>query len=123
MKMRSVCFVVLLLGISCKPKSEKGITKVDKAFMQETVVGKDVQLIDVRTPEEFNSGNIDGAVNYNIINQETFLKQIENLDKDKPVYLYCRMGGRSNRAARLLKREGFTQIFDFSGGYNAWVKE
>ena len=123
MKMCSVCFVVLLLGISCKSKSEKGITKVDKAFMQETVVGKDVQLIDVRTPEEFDSGNIDGAVNYNIINRKAFLKQIENLDKDKPVYLYCKMGGRSNRAARLLKREGFTQIFDFSGGYNAWVKE
>ncbi len=123
MKLPSICLVLLLLGFSCKSRSEKVITVVDKSFMQETVVGQEVQLIDVRTPEEFNSGNIEGAVNYNIINREVFLKQIENLDKDQPVYLYCKMGGRSNRAAQLLKQEGFTQIFDFSGGYNDWVKE
>ncbi|MEM8507223.1 MAG: rhodanese-like domain-containing protein [Bacteroidota bacterium] len=123
MKLRLICFVLFLLGISCKSGNEKTITLVDKAFMQEKVVGKNVQLVDVRTPEEFNSGRIAGAVNYNIINREVFLTQIEDLDKDQPVYLYCKMGGRSNRAAQVLKQEGFTKIFDFSGGYNAWVSD
>ena len=91
--------------------------------MKENVIGKDVQLVDVRRQEEFEAGHIDDAVNYNVINSTVFLQQIEELDKNQPVYLYCRMGGRSKRAARLLKKQGFTKIYDYSGGYNDWVLE
>ena len=91
--------------------------------MQEAVKGNNVQLVDVRTPEEYAAGYIGEAVNYNIIDSETFLRQIEGLDKEEPVYLYCKMGGRSNRAAILLKEKGFTAIYDYSGGYNDWVSE
>jgi len=91
--------------------------------MKTDVVGKNVQLIDVRTMEEYEAGHIDDALNFNIIDSETFVKQIENLNKNEPVYLYCKMGGRSSRAADILKEKGFTKICDYSGGYNDWVSE
>ena len=121
MKYFSYCCLVLVLAFSCKRKTPEQITIVDKAFLKEEVIGKPVQLIDVRTQEEYDSGHIDDALNFNIINNETFLEQIETLDKNEPVFLYCKMGGRSNRAAQLLKDQGFTKIYDYSGGFNDWV--
>ena len=117
-----LCILLALVGVSCQ-QSVNSITKVDKTFLKEEVLGKDVQLVDVRTPEEYEAGHIQGAVNYNIINSEAFLGQIKALDKDQPVYLYCKMGGRSDRAANLLKEQGFSKIFDYSGGYNDWVTD
>lgn len=119
---RITCILVLFFGLACKSGDSQTITLVDNVFIENEVVGKDVQLVDVRTEEEYESGHIDDAVNFNIIDSETFLNQIETLDKNEPVYLYCKMGGRSNRAANILKEKGFTKIFDYSGGYNDWVQ-
>lgn len=115
-------FLSLSLWVSCTSQNAS-ITKIDKAYLINQVIDKEVQLIDVRTPEEFESGHIGDALNFNIIDSNTFLKQIQNLDKEKPVYLYCKMGGRSNRAAQVLLENGFTQIYDYSAGYNDWVTD
>lgn len=104
--------------ISCQPQ-EGFIKKINKTAIKTKVIGKDVQLIDVRTPQEYKNGFIDDAVNFNI-NDDTFIDQIDALDKNEPVYLYCRMGGRSNRAAELMKARGFKKIYDYSGGYDDW---
>ena len=122
-QIRKAFFFALILSatVSCQTKSEAIIIRVNKSVFEEDVLGKNVQLIDVRTSEEYEAGHIDDAVNYNIIDSDTFLAQIENLDKEQPVYLYCKMGGRSNRAAELLKKKGFKKIFDYSGGYNDWL--
>ena len=107
-----------LWTLSCHPQ-ESTVQKIDKATVKAEVIGKDVQLVDVRTPQEYNNGHIDDAVNFDI-NGTSFLKQIKTLDKEKPVYLYCKMGGRSNRAAEILKSKGFKKIFDYTGGYDDW---
>lgn len=122
MKFAKVIFLLIIVN-GCQPTQESNITKIDKAYLIENVIGKNVQLIDVRTEEEYEIGRIDDAVNFNVVQGEKFLEQIKTLDKSKPVYLYCKAGGRSNRAAELLKSEGFTQIFDYSGGYNDWVQK
>lgn len=127
MQLLLLCCSVLALACQDNPKKQvhgmDGISIIDKEDVKTHVIGKEVQLVDVRTAEEFAAGHIGHAVNYNIIDSQTFLKQIERLDKNKPVYLYCKMGGRSNRAALLLKENGFTEIYDYSGGYNNWVIE
>lgn len=79
----------------------------------------DYYLIDVRTSDEYKQGNIEGSLNYDILNG-TLQSKIESLDKNKAIYVYCAMGGRSNKAAQLLKKEGFSKIYDLRGGYNAW---
>ncbi len=99
------------------------IETIDKAALKEAIKIDNVQLIDVRTAEEYEAEHIGNAVNFNIIDRKAFVDQIKDLDKEKPVYVYCKIGGRSNRAAKLLKEKGFLKIYDYSGGYNDWVSE
>ena len=123
MRSIAICLLVVLSGWSCKTDKTTAITIVDKDFVKQEVIGKDVQLLDVRTAAEFEAGHIDDAVNFDVKNTQQFLKQIETLDKTQPVYLYCKLGGRSNKAAELLSKNGFSQIFDYSGGWQDWSKE
>jgi rhodanese-related sulfurtransferase len=116
-------FLFSLFIFACNTSIGQTIETVDKQTIKADVIGKQVQLIDVRTAEEYGSGHIDHAVNYNINNGDTFLIQIQKPDKNKPVYLYCKMGGRSNKAAKLLKEQGFKKVFDYSGGYVDWILE
>ena len=90
---------------------------------KEVVVGKDVQLVDVRTPDEYNAGKIDDAINIDYFNQETFKKEFEKLDKNKPIYVYCKSGHRSHESAVLLEEMGFKEIYDLEGGYMAWTEK
>jgi len=79
----------------------------------------DIQLIDVRTPKEFNNGHIEDAVNINYYDKD-FMDQMSTLDKNKDIYIYCRSGGRSGYAASKLKKQGFTKIYDLQGGMLNW---
>lgn len=77
------------------------------------------QLIDVRTPGEYGEGTIEGAVNIDYYSDD-FKAQIAELDKNQPVYLFCRSGGRSGKAMQIFKEEGFTEIYNLIGGYSGW---
>jgi rhodanese-related sulfurtransferase len=72
-----------------------------------------VQLVDVRTPREYAEGNIDGFIN---IPLDDIRNNITALNKNKPVYVYCRMGLRGYIASRILAQHGF-DAFNLSGGY------
>lgn len=76
-------------------------------------------IIDVRTPGEVAQGKIKGARNINV-NASDFSAQLEKLDKSKPVAVYCVAGVRSARAMDLMKRAGFTTIYNLEGGIKAW---
>lgn len=78
-------------------------------------------IVDVRTPGEFNSGNIAGAKNINIAGN--FSEEIQKLDKDKPVFVYCAVGGRSSKAAQMMNEMGFKEVYNVMGGYNAYVNQ
>jgi rhodanese-related sulfurtransferase len=69
-------------------------------------------LLDVRTPEEFASGHIAGAVN---ISLQTLQSNLASVPKDQPVVIYCRSGNRSATAAQVLAEAGYTQVFDMGG--------
>ncbi|HER40444.1 MAG TPA: rhodanese-like domain-containing protein [Salinimicrobium catena] len=81
---------------------------------------KDIQLVDVRTPEEFKEGHIKGAKNIDFFSED-FITQFEALDKNEPVYIYCRSGNRSAKASKKLSEAGFKKIIDLQGGYKAWT--
>lgn len=83
---------------------------------------KDVQLIDVRTPEEFGEGHIEGAENIDFYS-DNFQNEFDKLDKEKPVYLYCRSGVRSNQSAQKLSEMGFKEIYDLEGGFLNYNKK
>jgi rhodanese-related sulfurtransferase len=84
------------------------------------ITSKKVQLVDVRTPNEYKGGHIKNAVNIDFFNHSNFILSFSKLDKEQPVYLYCRSGNRSQKAARKLDSLGFKKIFDLKGGYMSW---
>lgn len=81
-----------------------------------------VQLVDVRTPQEFAAGSIDNALNINY-QAEDFATKIQALDKSKPVYVFCRSGVRSGKASKVMEELGFSKIYDLQGGYLAWSQK
>ncbi|MBC3787333.1 thioredoxin domain-containing protein [Spirosoma utsteinense] len=78
------------------------------------------QLLDVRTPGEFGGGHLPGAKNLDFRNPD-FGKNLASLDKKKPVYVYCLSGGRSTEAAKLMREQGFTSVYELQGGYLKWT--
>ncbi|MEM9077291.1 MAG: rhodanese-like domain-containing protein [Bacteroidota bacterium] len=122
MRSLSSILLVLAISISCKSSSAQEVVRIDGQYIMDEVIGKEVQLVDVRSQAEYKSGHIDDAVNMNVMDRKRFIQQIEALDKEEPVYLYCKSGVRSKNAAELLKKEGFSKIFDYSGGYDDWKK-
>jgi rhodanese-related sulfurtransferase len=82
---------------------------------------KAAQLIDVRTPKEYNDGHIGAAKNIDFYGS-TFKTQMEKLDRNKPVLLYCHSGGRSGQALTMLKSMGFKEVYDLKGGWSSWPK-
>jgi len=80
-----------------------------------------VQLVDIRTHEEFKQGHIENADNMNVLDS-SFIKQITKYQKDIPVYVYCTAGGkRSEDAAKILKENGHN-VVNLEGGIIEWTK-
>lgn len=79
-------------------------------------------ILDVRTPQEYQSGHIAGAVNIDFYASD-FPKQLNALDKSKTYVVYCRSGHRSGQAVSLMKQLGFTHIYDIQGGLSTWMRK
>ncbi len=77
-------------------------------------------LLDVRTDEEFQSGHIPGALMIDYY-AENFAERISTLDKAKTIYIYCRSGGRSGRAMKIMQEQGFDRLYNLDGGIKAWT--
>lgn len=112
-------FLSALFG-SSKATATENIVILDKKAYADAIASKNVQLVDVRTPMEYNSGHIKSAINIDFFNASDFNTSFEKLDKNQPLYVYCRSGARSQKAARKLVSMGFKEIYDLRGGYNSW---
>lgn len=111
-------FLTAFLGCSTAQQKDEITTAELK-----TLLGKEsIQLVDVRTPQEHEAGVIQSAELINYFDTDFVAQISKKINKDKPVYLYCRTGNRSGSAAELLRREGFKAI-NVAGGYNQWKKE
>jgi rhodanese-related sulfurtransferase len=112
-------FLTLFTMINCNMQSSKNVRIVDKETFKKEIAVKNAQIIDVRTPAEYEEGAIPKAINMDVL-QADFSKKIKTLDATKPVYIYCRSGARSKKAAQILEQEGFKKIIDLKGGYLNW---
>ena len=130
-----IAFLILVsLGINSCTSSQsspngKEITQIGQIAKDVTVsefndfIKKgEGQLIDVRTPNEFESGNIASSANIDFYSAG-FQDQLTKLDKNKPVYLYCRSGRRSGIAMNLMKDMGFMAVYNLDGGIIAWQEQ
>ena len=81
----------------------------------------DLVLLDVRTPEEFADGHVDGASLIDFYDAD-FADRIGELDPDASYVVYCRSGNRSGQTVELMRQLGFTDVQDVDGGVLAWAE-
>lgn len=79
-----------------------------------------VQLLDVRTVDEYRAGHISQSVLADWKNASQFKQYVQYLDKTKPIYVYCAGGVRSKAAATWLRDNGYTNVFELAGGLSQW---
>jgi len=96
-------------------------SELDAEKFSQKVADTTIQLLDVRTSKEYNSGHLKHALQANWNQPDQFRERVQSLDKQKPVYVYCLVGGRSSAAAQWLREQGFT-VYNLQGGINAWKK-
>ena len=112
--------LVLAPFVSCaQPASGSGHEVLSPAEFKSRLATAPGTLVDVRTPEEWKDGVIEGALLIDFHSAD-FASTIKNVDASKPVYLYCAAGGRSYKAAQLLGKEGYTHVVELDGGMGAW---
>jgi rhodanese-related sulfurtransferase len=88
-------------------------------LIRKNKVNPDFVILDVRTPEEFESGYIEGAVNINY-NSDTFAEDLNKLDKNKTYFVYCRTGRRSSDTANIMTKQGFKKLYLIDGDIVKW---
>jgi len=111
--------------IECTPKksdqstgpSTVNVEIIDVDKVADFIAQKeDLQIVDVRTEDEYVQGSLPGSVNMEI-RAHNFEEQLATLDKEKPVLVYCARGGRSKRASDKMIQMGFKELYDIDGGY------
>lgn len=114
-------FSLVVCCQSCVAQNDIKVLSVDdfKAKLEKDTT---LQLVDVRTPEEFKAGHIKNALNINYLGAD-FENQIQKLDKNRPVLLYCKSGIRSGKAALVMKKQGFKSLYNLDGGYVQWAAD
>jgi len=108
-----------LFGMWCSKVNaqESALTRLDSIAFFEGAKEKNALLIDVRTKTEFKQGHLKGAKQVDFLQPEKFESFFKRKDTLEPVYLYCRSGNRSQKAAKYLESIGFKKIYDLKGGY------
>lgn len=118
--MKNILLLLLITVSSITNAQQKQkVELVPPAAFEKKMATQKGQVIDVRMPKEFQAGHIAGAVNMHVYDKD-FEQRLDKLDKNKPVYVYCKAGGRSAEATETLKSKGFKAIVELDGGMDAW---
>jgi len=112
-------FLVFFITIFSSGSQAQNSITVDQYDVR--IKDSNVVVLDVRTSGEFNTGHIKNALQADWTNRVQFDDRTQYLDKNKTVYVYCQSGGRSNSAAEVLRKQGYT-VVNLDGGLTAWKK-
>ncbi len=107
---------LLIVQLGMAQMKTKPITSLSEEQLNSVI------LVDVRTPAEFKEGHLKNAKNIDWLG-DTFAKQFKTVSKDQPVYVYCKVGGRSYKAAEWLLANGFKDVTNLAGGYDAYEEK
>ena len=116
-----VClFIMIFFCINCN--SQVALKAITTKELKVLLSQENIQLMDVRTPEEIKEGAIQTAFFVNYFDVDFENVATAKLNKSKPVYLYCRSGNRSGKACKILKEKGF-EVINVLEGYKQWNME
>lgn len=120
MKLKLILIFSILIGFASCVKEIKGVKNISVIELKNRINNGSVQLLDVRTAKECANGTIKNALEIDITATNFEQQAIKSLDKSKPVYIYCRSGGRSLIASKILTEKGY-KVYNVEGGYMAWI--
>ena len=117
-----IFFFITSLFFLCSCKSSDSQILLSPSDFETKMAGNAGQILDVRTPDEFNVDHLANAINLDIYS-EKFDTEINKLDKQKTYYVYCQRGGRSANATEKLRKAGLQNVYELDGGIVNWIKE
>ena len=113
-QIHKILFFLLIVNLSCGQTNSKHITEFTEGAKYNSV------LVDVRTPKEYEAGHLPNALNINWFDAN-FENQFADIDKNKTIYVYCKVGGRSAKAQEKLLSLGYKNVINLEGGYDAII--
>jgi rhodanese-related sulfurtransferase len=116
LKLFGLPFFVAILMVACNTPNNV----LDVKQFEQKLAGSNTVIIDVRTPQEFAEGHIEGAMNIDFYDNH-FENKINAIDKSKTILVYCKSGNRSGKAATILAKNKFKNVYDLSGGITNWI--
>jgi rhodanese-related sulfurtransferase len=119
-KLFAAVSVVFMLMSSCTIGQTKYDIELDE--FEKKMASEKYLLVDVRTAEEFAEEHIKGAINIDYL-AENFSIEIQELELESPVLLYCRSGNRSSKAMKIMNELGFKEVYNLEGGIKGWISE
>ena len=119
MRKTDITLAFFLLFSACSFQQPDYLQMLSASELNAIMQNQDIFLVDVHTPEQAHIKGTDAVIPYNDI--QTHLAQLPS-DKDTPIYLYCEGGPMGNAAARTLHELGYKNLFNLTGGTNAWKK-
>lgn len=115
----SLSFLPCLSAAQHVPDTSKKVNMISQKKFKRQMKNDEVVILDVRTPEEFNAGNIPGSILINY-KDSSFSQQVNSLDKNKHYLVYCKAGNRSNKAVQYMLSNGFTKVHQLEDGFSKW---
>ena len=120
MKKLIASFAALILLAGCSSTGSATTVDLNVSEFSQKINEPDVIILDVRTPEEFASGHIEGALNIDF-NSGDFANEITRLNPSENYAIYCRSGSRSGQAASIMHKAGFHDVSNLNGGVIDWT--
>ncbi|MFQ3213337.1 MAG: rhodanese-related sulfurtransferase [Marivirga sp.] len=120
MKNLLLSLLLLLSLTACSQTTEVEQTTVGQLSKLVSQNNDDIVILDVRTATEVNDGHIAGSEHIDVLRTDEFTTSVSKMDKEKTYYVICRSGGRSSKAAGIMKDLGFTNVYNVQGGMTAW---
>jgi rhodanese-related sulfurtransferase len=128
----SLLFLIPFILMACQAPQAKTVGTAEATGIHESIPPSAFRsrletkpgaiLMDLRTPPEIAQGKIEGAIDLDFKTAD-FQDGLANMDKNTPVFIYCRSGGRSGKALKMMKNAGFKEVYDLKGGILAWQRD
>ncbi len=115
-------FAAIILLAGCSSTGSATTVNLNVSEFSQKITEPGVIIVDVRTPEEFASGHIEGALNIDF-NSGNFANEITRLNPSETYAVYCRSGSRSGQAASIMHEAGFHDVSNLNGGVIDWANE
>jgi rhodanese-related sulfurtransferase len=113
-------FAAIILLAGCSSTGSASTVNMNVSEFSQKITEPEVTILDVRTPEEFASGHIEGAINVDF-NSGNFANEITRLNPSETYAIYCRSGSRSGQAASIMHKAGFHDVSNLNGGVIDWA--